>query len=122
MPTFQELFGEQKDAAAAFDPQPVVLATAVVRLEPLTLDHAEPLLECAKVSTIWRYLRIPQPRTVDDMRAFIQVALDNQAKGTEVPFATVHKGDNRVAGTTRFMDIQRINRGMEIGWTWIAID
>lgn len=122
MPTFQELFGEQKDAKAAFDPQPVVLESALVRLEPLTLNHAEALLEQARIPTIWRYMRIPQPRTVDDMRAFIQTALDNQAKGTEIPFATIHKGDNRVAGTTRFMDIQRINRGLEIGWTWLGID
>jgi RimJ/RimL family protein N-acetyltransferase len=122
MPTFQELFGEQKEAKGAFDPQPVVLETALLRLEPLTLDHAAQLLECARISTIWRYLRVPQPKTVDDTRAFIQTALDNQAKGTEVPFASIHKGDNRVAGTTRFMDIRREHRGLEIGWTWIGID
>lgn len=122
MPTFQELFGEQKDAQSEFNPQPVVLESALVRLEPLTLDHAEALTKAASTPTIWRYLRIPQPRTEDDTRAWIQVALDNQAKGTEVPFATIHKESGRVAGTTRFMDIQRVNRGMEIGWTWLDIE
>lgn len=123
MTTFEELFGEKKkDAAETFDPKPVVLESPLVRLEPLTLDHAEALTHAARTPTVWRYLRIPQPKTVEDTCAWIQVALDNQAAGAEVPFATIHKQDNRVAGTTRFMDIQPENRGLEIGWTWLDID
>ncbi len=122
MPTFQDLFGEEKAAKKTFDPQPLTLESALVRLEPLTLDHAEALVHCARIPTIWRYMRIPQPRTAADMRAFIQTALDNQTKGLEIPFATIHKPDNRVAGTTRFMDIRREHRGLEIGWTFIDLD
>ncbi len=123
MPTFHELFGEKKSGLGdTFDPQPVTLESALVRLEPLTLDHAEALTHAARIGTIWRYLRIPQPKTVDDTRAWIRTALENQKNGTEVPFATIHKPDNRVAGTTRFMDIRREHRGMEIGWTWLDID
>jgi RimJ/RimL family protein N-acetyltransferase len=123
MPTFHELFGDKKPGLQdTFDPQPVTLESSLVRLEPLTLDHAEALTHAGRVSTLWRYLRIPQPKTADQTRAWIRFALENQKAGTEVPFATIHKPDNRVVGTTRFMDIRREHKGLEIGWTWIDIE
>jgi RimJ/RimL family protein N-acetyltransferase len=123
MPTFHELFGDKKPGLqGTFDPQPVTLESSLVRLEPLKLEHAEALTHAGRVSTIWRYLRIPHPKTVDDTRAWIKTALENQKAGTEVPLATIHKPDNRVVGTTRFMDIRREHKGLEIGWTWIDIE
>jgi N-acetyltransferase len=35
-------------------------------------------------------------------------------------FATVERGSGRVIGSTRYMNIDRINRRVEIGSTWIA--
>jgi RimJ/RimL family protein N-acetyltransferase len=37
-----------------------------------------------------------------------------------VPYATVRQSDGVVVGTTRFIDIRRPHRGLEIGWTWIT--
>jgi RimJ/RimL family protein N-acetyltransferase len=36
-----------------------------------------------------------------------------------VGWATVRQADGRVVGSTRFLDLRRPNRGLEIGWTWI---
>jgi RimJ/RimL family protein N-acetyltransferase len=43
-----------------------------------------------------------------------------QAAGTDVVFVTVRRGDGRVVGTTRYMDIRRPARALEIGGTWLA--
>ena len=40
----------------ALDPQPVILTGNLVRLEPLTLDHAEGVYAAAADEAIWRYL------------------------------------------------------------------
>jgi len=40
-----------------FDPCPVVLDGRLVRLEPLTLDHVEPLAAVAFDEEIWRWTR-----------------------------------------------------------------
>ena len=106
----------------SFDPQPVVLEGTHVRLEPLTVDHAEALFTAADHPEVWRFLRFPRPQNTDDMRRFIEIALANQAAGTEVPFATIHRASGRLAGSTRLMDIRREHRALEIGWTWIGKD
>jgi RimJ/RimL family protein N-acetyltransferase len=54
------------------------------------------------------------------MAAYIQTALDAQAAGSALPFATVHVPSGQVIGSTRYMNIDRTNRRLEIGATWIA--
>ncbi|MDQ5980289.1 MAG: N-acetyltransferase [Verrucomicrobiota bacterium] len=103
----------------SFDPQPVLLEGRHVRLEPLSLAHAPGLLAAA-VPEVFRYLIIPPFASLADVEKYVADALTAQAAGTEVAFATVRRNDNRVVGTTRFIDIRRPHRGLEIGWTWIT--
>ncbi len=120
--TFQELFGDDTGPLSErFEPKPVVLESAQVRLEPLTLEHAEDLYEAGKTETIWRYMPVPAPKSVDDVRAWIREALENCEAGREVPFAIIHLGDDKAVGSTRYLSIESADRGVEIGWTWIGI-
>jgi RimJ/RimL family protein N-acetyltransferase len=102
-----------------FDPRPVLLEGQHVRLEPLTLAHAAGLFAAA-APEVFRYLIIPPFRTVADAEKYVADALAAQAKGAEVAFAAVRQSDGVVVGTTRFLDIQRPHRTLEIGWTWIT--
>jgi RimJ/RimL family protein N-acetyltransferase len=43
-----------------------------------------------------------------------------QATGTDVPYATVRCADGCAVGSTRFLDIRRPHRALEIGWTWLT--
>jgi RimJ/RimL family protein N-acetyltransferase len=54
------------------------------------------------------------------MAAYIQAALQAQAAGTALPFATIERASEQVIGSTRFMNIDVPNRRVEIGSTWIA--
>ncbi len=122
MPTFDQLFGDESGPfSQPFEPKPVVLESAHVRLEPLTLEHAEDLYEAGKTETIWRFLSVQAPKSVDDVRAWIQVALENCEAGREVAFAIIHLGDDKAVGSTRFMSIEPADRGVEIGWTWLGV-
>lgn len=103
----------------SFDPQPVLLEGRHVRLEPLTPGHA-PALLAAATPEVFRYLIIPPFAGPGDAERYVADALQAQAAGTEVAYATVRRGDGRVVGSTRFIDIRRPHRGLEIGWTWIA--
>ncbi|AOS43020.1 hypothetical protein Verru16b_00058 [Lacunisphaera limnophila] len=103
-----------------FDPRPVLLEGRAVRLEPLAPAHAEGLLAAARDPVIFRHLLIPPFASVATVGAWIEEALRAQAAGTEVAYATVRCSDGRVVGSTRFIDIRRPHRGLEIGWTWLA--
>ena len=102
-----------------FDPQPILLTGRHVRLEPLVPAHAAALFAAA-TPEVFRHLIIPPFRVVADAEKYVADALAVQATGAEVAFATVRQGDGRVVGTTRFLDIRRPHRGLEIGWTWLT--
>jgi len=58
--------------------------------------------------------------SLEDFDEFNRRVLDEQRLGLSVPFATIERSSNRLAGTTRFMNIDFPNRKVEIGSTWIA--
>ena len=105
---------------AAFDPIPVSLEGTHVRVEPLTLEHAADLYEAGNDEKIWEFLPWPCPGGVAEMEEWIREALATGSDGSAIIFAIVHLGEGRAVGSTRYLDIQRENRALEIGGTWIG--
>jgi N-acetyltransferase len=99
--------------------QPVVLEGQNVRLEPLSLDHLPRLAEIGLGDDIFRWFTEPV-RTPAAMRRFIEVALEEQAAGKSLPFATIERRSGLAVGSTRFMNIEGAHLRVEIGGTWIA--
>jgi RimJ/RimL family protein N-acetyltransferase len=98
---------------------PVTLEGKHVRLEPLSLDHLDALTAVGLDPELWKFTTV-NIRNRDEMRAYIQEALQLSAAGTVIAFATRDKRSNAIVGSTRLADIQPHHRTMEIGWTWIA--
>lgn len=105
---------------AAMIVEPVTLEGAHIRLEPLSYAHHSSLCAVGFDDTIWRWNPRAPLCTPDDMHAYIATALQQQASGASLPFATIEKASGRAIGSTRFADIDRENRRVEIGYTWIA--
>jgi RimJ/RimL family protein N-acetyltransferase len=101
------------------DITPVMLAGRHVRLEPLSLDHVDGLCEIGFDEGVWRWT-LATVQTPEDMREYVAAALKAQDEGTALPFATVEESSKRVIGSTRFGNIDKEHRRLEIGWTWIA--
>ena len=99
-----------------------VLEGELVRLEPISLEHEEGLWEASRDPRTWRWLSIEQPRTREELRAYLDAALANAADGTEMPLVTVRRADGRVLGSTRFLALRPEHRSLEIGWTWLHPD
>jgi RimJ/RimL family protein N-acetyltransferase len=99
--------------------QPVTLAGLHVRLEPLAQTHHADLCAIGLDPELWELIPY-RVATREDMAAYIQSALDAQAAGSALPFATVLVASGQVVGSTRFMNIDPANRRVEIGATWIA--
>ena len=100
---------------------PVTLEGSVVRLEPIRREHAELFWDVAKndLEDIFRWIPYAM-KTREDFGTLIDKAFAEQERGESVVFATVERGSGRVVGSTRFMNIDRANRRVEIGSTWIA--
>lgn len=102
------------------NPAPIVLQGEVVRLEPLEGRHAADLLVAAADPAIWLYMPSPQPKSLGEVEAFIADAQLSAATGEQVPFAVLDRRSGRAVGSTRYLEIRRADRALEIGWTWYA--
>ena len=100
---------------------PLTLEDSVVRLEPIRPEHAELFWDVAKddLEDIFRWIPYSM-KTPEDFELLVEKALSEQERGESVVFATVERSTGRTIGSTRFMNIDRANRRVEIGSTWIA--
>lgn len=100
---------------------PLMLEGVVVRLEPLRREHATLFWNVAQndLEDIFRWIPYAV-RTREDFDRIVDKALNEQQRGESVVFATVERSSGRTIGSTRFMNIDRTNRRVEIGSTWIA--
>ena len=103
-----------------FDPQPSPLSGRHVRLEPLQFSHAAGLFAASQHPEIWRWLPLPMFGSVTAVEEWIAEAHRLQAAGSDVPYATVRCADECPVGATRFLEIRRPHRSLEIGWTWLT--
>jgi RimJ/RimL family protein N-acetyltransferase len=99
-----------------------VLEGAIVRLEPLTLEHADGLWEASRDPRTWTWLPILQPGSRAELDHWMAQALAAAARRSEIPFATVCRRDGRTVGSTRFLALRPEHRSVEIGWTWLHPD
>ena len=100
-------------------PVPVTLEGDHVRLLPLTLGHLDALCVVGLDPELWRLIP-SKADTPEEMRAYVELALDEQHRGVSLPFVTTLKQTGQVIGSTRYMNVDVKNRRLEIGCTWIG--
>ena len=113
----------------------VTLEGRHVRLESLSLDHIPGLVQAASQSRD-TYGFTYVPADAGAMGIYVETALAGRDAGTMLPFATIDRATERVAGSTRFHHAEFWNwpagsphqRGeqlpdvLHIGTTWLAAD
>ena len=99
--------------------EPIILEGRLVRLEPLSLSHVPELCKVGLDLDLWT-ITMSLIRNEGEMRQYVETALQSQQVGAALPFATIDKKSGRVAGSTRFGNIDKVNKRVEIGWTWLG--
>ena len=101
------------------DIRPVTLEGRYVRLEPLSRDHLDGIIAAGSFDEIWTWLTV-RPNGRDGFTRWVDTALAALDAGTELPFTTVDRATGEIIGCTRYLNIDRPSRRLEIGWTWIT--
>ena len=93
------------------------LSSDLLSLRLLRHEHRDALLGAAGDGRLWELgtTNVPGPQTID---AYIGTALSGLESGTVLPYV-IQVGDE-IVGSTRFWKLDRVNRNVEIGHTWIA--
>jgi len=97
---------------------PVTLEGQAVRLAPLEMSHA-PALAAVLEPGLFEHFNVVLS-TLGDVEAYIAETLAAAERGGERPFVILEKETGTPVGSTRYLDIQRKHRTLEIGSTWLA--
>lgn len=97
--------------------EPVALNGPGARLEPLDHRHCSDLIDAVRDGELWRlwYTSIPAPEKMD---AEIDRRRGLQASGSMLPFAIIDMATGKAVGMTTYMNVDAVNRRVEIGSTW----
>ncbi len=90
-----------------------------VRIVPMEKNHIQGLTEIGIDKIIWSHL----PKaiyTYNEMKSFVEEALYKKETGIEFPIVVLRCDNDKIIGTTRFLDISNPNKSLEIGWTWYS--
>ena len=98
---------------------PVALRGRYVHLLPLSTEHADQLAVAAVDGSLWQlwYTAVPSPAAMQDE---IESRLELQSKGISLPFAVIDPASGQAVGMTNYLNIDAIDRRVEIGGTWYA--
>jgi RimJ/RimL family protein N-acetyltransferase len=101
------------------DLHPTVLEGGGIRLEPLTEEHHDALVDAASDGSLWElwFTAVSPP---EGMRAYIAAALQGQRDGHMLPWVVRDAASGTVIGSTRYHDILPAMDRLEIGYTWYA--
>jgi len=114
------VFHARMATRTVMDIRPVTLEGRHVRLEPLDLArHWDGLRAVGLAPELWRFTSA-KVANEGDLKRYFEKALAEQAQGDALPFVTIQRASGRVAGSTRFGNITREHRRVEIGWTWLG--
>lgn len=102
--------------------EPVTLEGRRVRLEPLSTGlHRQGLVQVMLDPELWRWT-LAQIETEADLDRYLATALREQAEERSLPLVTIDRVSGRIAGSTRYGNIERTHRRVEIGWTTVGLE
>jgi RimJ/RimL family protein N-acetyltransferase len=101
------------------EPQPVILEHSGIRLEPLSAEHLDGVVDAASDGELWKlwYTSVPSPANV---QTWFEQAVAGQRTGTMLPWAVRELSSGRIVGSTRYHDIVKALDRVEIGHTFYA--
>ncbi|HEY2815956.1 MAG TPA: GNAT family protein [Casimicrobiaceae bacterium] len=99
--------------------EPVILTGRYAILEPLAREHEAAVKKAAADGELWRlwYTSVPAP---DKTSEWLDIALDLRERQGAMPFIVRDRSNGQIVGSTRYFNVDPVNRRLEIGHTWYA--
>jgi RimJ/RimL family protein N-acetyltransferase len=82
------------------------------------MNHIEPLQTAVKDGEFWKlwYARVPSP---EQMKGYVTAAIADAGRGN-IAFSVRINETKKIVGTTRFYNVDGLNRRPMLGYTWYA--
>ena len=102
-------------------PDNTIIHGNTIDLLPLEKEHYPALIELGKDKRIWEHYTFDGTNPAR-LTEILNGLLADREKGVQYPFAIFHKREKKIIGSTRFIDINKANKRLEIGGTWLHPD
>jgi RimJ/RimL family protein N-acetyltransferase len=96
------------------------LEGSLVRLEPLTEAHREPLRSVALHPEVWQWIDRRVTETDGGFDQWLDARLQAREAGEEHGFATLSASSGEPLGSSTYLAPRPIHAGVEIGNTWLT--
>ena len=90
-----------------------------IRLEPLSIEHKDGLIQVILDGELWKLFVTIVPH-VDKIDEFLQNAQNEYKSGFGIAYAIIDKKSGKVVGSTRFRSTDFGHKKSEIGFTFLA--
>lgn len=98
-----------------------VLENERAKLMPLSLENCRYLLAISGEKGLLQYSP-SDISTYPKLIKYVEQALEQAAAGKAMPFIIFDKKSGKYAGSTRFGEIDHLNKVLHIGWTWLGAE
>lgn len=93
-----------------------VLDGTLIQLEPIAIQHREPLSLAADYEQIWQYM--PQKATKNLFDSWFNACLDKVRTGEQITYVVRCKISQKIVGATAYYAIQLENKSLALGYSW----
>ena len=103
-----------------FEPKPITLSTDKVTLCPLSIEHLGAFFKAGAYPKIWQWSLPDKCTSIEATKAWLTYSQEMAEKGDHIPFAIIDNQSGEFVGSTRYCSINREDKSIEIGFTFIT--
>ena len=100
------------------DFQKIIHSTKVI-LRPMRIDDFEKMKSLTTDPKMWYYFTADLSDEVT-LKKWIETAISDLNGCKALPLTIIDPANENIIGTTRIGNISKLNKRVEIGWTWIS--
>ena len=98
----------------------ITLETQLIKLEPMKLSHLDAFCLAGNFEQVWQHMPINRCKNKAVALPWITEAIDEMAQEQQLAFVTIDKKTNTVIGSTRLFRLNKKDKKIEIGHTFIT--
>ena len=103
-----------------FKPTAITLSTNKVTLKPLSTTHLLEFFNAGSFPEVWTWSLPDKCTSIDVTKDWLRYSQQQYEKGLHVPFAIFDNESGQFVGSTRYCSINKDDRSLEIGFTFIT--
>lgn len=100
--------------------KPITLATSLIRLEPMTMQHLNGFCLAGNYPEVWQHMPINRCQNPDIAQTWMQEAICEMTEGLQLAYVTIDIKTDKIIGSTRLFRCNEKDKSIELGHTFIT--